>query len=48
MAVNNKSPRSKTKNEEDDIRLDVDVWDVSIEIYLFLDFSQTKVMRFGL
>ncbi|KAG4070471.1 hypothetical protein HA402_005703 [Bradysia odoriphaga] len=27
MAVNKKSPPSKTKNEEDDIRLDVDVWD---------------------
>lgn len=38
MAVNNKSSRSKTKNEEDDIRLDVDVWDVSINIYLYAQF----------
>lgn len=30
MAVNERSSCSKTKNEEDDIQLDVDVWDVSI------------------
>lgn len=29
MAVNKKSAPSKSKNEEDDIRLDVDAWDVS-------------------
>lgn len=30
MAVNKKGTSSKTKTDEDDIRLDVDVWDVSI------------------
>lgn len=30
MAVNKKGTSSKTKTDEDEIRLDVDVWDVSI------------------
>lgn len=55
MAVNKRSSSSKTKNEEDDIRLDVDGWDVSINVDLviskltfenwlnYIKFSMSKV-----
>lgn len=42
MAVNKRCTPSKAKNEEDDIRLDVDVWDVSIIEIIFHIFKPSS------